>query len=305
MLRQLLLLLFIPFTLAAQQQDTTHFFEHSPLLNRKRVYVVAGTEATLYTASMIGLNSLWYKNYPRSSFHTFNDNSEWLQMDKVGHAATAYYVGRVGMNLLRWSGVEQKKTIWCGGLLGFAYLTSIEVFDGFSSQWGFSGGDMAANTLGTALLIGQEYAWEEQRITLKFSSHRTNFPNYRPEVLGSNRTEALLKDYNGQTYWLSVNVASFLNPETNFPAWLNVALGYGADGMTGGKANVPVVNAAGNTIDFKRYRQGYLSLDIDLTRLGEQNHFLRALGNTFGFLKIPAPAIGFDRQGVGVYFLYY
>src|SRR4051812_42271731 len=54
-------------------------------LNKKRIACIIGTEATLYAGSLIGLNELWYKNYPRSSFHFFNDNKEWLQMDKVGH----------------------------------------------------------------------------------------------------------------------------------------------------------------------------------------------------------------------------
>jgi len=305
MLRFLLLNLLLPLTFFAQETDTLRFFERSPELSKKRLYVVAGTEAALYTGSIIGLNSLWYDDYPRSDFHSFNDNDEWLQMDKAGHVLSSYYIGRVGMNLLRWSGVERKKTIWYGGLLGFAYLGTVEALDGFSSAWGFSSGDLAANALGTALLIGQEYAWEEQRITLKFSSHRTNFPRYRPDVLGRTRTEQIIKDYNGQTYWLSVNVASFLGEGTRFPQWLNLAFGYGAEGMVGGKENPVTTNSQGNIVTFPRYRQYYLSFDIDLTKLGDQSPFMRALTNTFGFLKIPAPAIGFDRLGTGVYLMYY
>ena len=46
----------------------------------------------------------------------------------------------------------------------------------------------------------------------------------------------MLKDYNGQTYWLSANLKSFF-PGSNIPPWLNVAIGYGADGMFGGFEN--------------------------------------------------------------------
>ncbi len=35
----------------------------------------------------------------------------------------------------------------------------------------------------------------------------------------------MLKDYNGQTYWLSFNVASFLPTNSGFPYWLNMSLG--------------------------------------------------------------------------------
>ncbi|TND10001.1 MAG: putative periplasmic lipoprotein [Bacteroidetes bacterium] len=225
-------------------------------------------------------------------------------MDKAGHAMTCYYTGRIGMNLLRWSGVKEKKAVWFGGLTGFVYLGAIEMLDGFSSGWGFSSGDMAANTLGTALLIGQEYAWKDQRIALKFSSHKTDFPVYRPELLGETRLQQVLKDYNGQTYWLSVNIASFLKKETKVPAWLNLAFGYSAEGMTGGKENAVTYNASGNIIDFPRYRQYYLSFDIDLTKIAGQSPFMRALTQTFGFIKIPAPTLAFDRQGFGAYWIY-
>jgi hypothetical protein len=82
----LLIILSLSLNLIAQQ-DT---------LNPKRLKIVLGTEAVLYTGAMVGLYSLWYKDVPSSSFHFFNDNNEWLQMDKMGHAMTSYYIGRGG-----------------------------------------------------------------------------------------------------------------------------------------------------------------------------------------------------------------
>ena len=49
-------------------------------------YAYAGT----YLASTIGFYQLWYKDYEQSSFHFFNDNPQWLQMDKFGHAYSTY-----------------------------------------------------------------------------------------------------------------------------------------------------------------------------------------------------------------------
>jgi hypothetical protein len=87
-------------------------------------------------------------------------------------------------------------------------LTAVEVLDGFSSEWGASSGDIIANASGTAF-VSQELLWKEQRITPKFSFHTTQYAQYRPNVLGSSLAEQMLKDYNGQTYWLSVNLHSF------------------------------------------------------------------------------------------------
>lgn len=266
--------------------------------SKKRLAIVTGTEAALYAGSMYGLNQLWYKNYPRSSFHFFDDNYEWLQMDKCGHATTAYYVGRVGIGLMKWSGVERKKAIWYGGMVGSVYQSTIEVLDGYSSQWGFSIGDFTANTIGSIVVVGEELAWDEQRIVLKFSFHPSIYAPYRPDELGKTLQENILKDYNGQTYWLSVNPSSFMSKQTKFPKWLNIAVGYGAEGMTGAFFNPPYISAGGWQINFDRYRQYYLSFDVDLTRIKAKSKILNTVFNTIGFIKIPAPSIEFNKYGI-------
>ncbi len=280
------------------EKKITKFACPSSLFSKKRLAIVVSTEAVLYAGSMIGLNELWYKDYPRSNFHFFNDNDEWLQMDKVGHTTTSYYVGRIGIDLLKWSGVKRNKAIWYGGMLGSLYQTTIEILDGYSTEWGFSIGDFAANTAGSLLVIGQELAWDEQRVVLKFSFQQSGFSAYRPNLLGKTLSENIMKDYNGQTYWLSVNMASFMKKETSFPKWINLAVGYGANGMTGGSFNPPYIDVDGNQLYFDRYRQFYLSLDADLSKIQTKSKFLKGLFKTIGFIKIPAPAIEFNKNGI-------
>ena len=106
-------------------------------------------------------------------------------MDKFAHATASYYIGKVGYELLRSTGVERKKAIWFGGSTGFVYLGMVEILDGFSAQWGASMGDVAANAAGTAAFIGQQFAWDEQRILLKWSFHMTQYAQYNPEQLGT------------------------------------------------------------------------------------------------------------------------
>ncbi len=290
--------LFAAGSLIAQSSDSVSFFTPAKSFNKKRFALVAGTEVAICSATMIGLSQIWYKDYPRSSFHTFYDNGEWLQMDKAGHSTTSYYIGRLGIGLMKWSGVGRKKGIWYGGMLGFVYQSTIEVLDGYSSEWGFSFGDVVANAAGSLLVIGEELAWNEQRIVLKCSFQQSKYAKYRPNVLGKNLQENLFKDYNGQTYWLSVNLSSFMNKETKFPKWLNVAAGYGAEGMTGGEENPIYIDEKGNQIKFERYRQFYLSLDVDLTRIKTKSRFLKTFFTTFGFIKFPFPAMEFNKYGV-------
>ena len=274
-------------------------------VNKKRLGALVLTECALYAGSMTGLYGLWYSGYAHTKFHFFNDDNEWLQMDKMGHATTSYYVGKVGYEALKWAGADDNKAIWYGGTLGLAFLTTIEVFDGFSSQWGFSLGDMTANVLGSGLFISQQLGWKEQRILLKWSYHQTEYPEYRPDILGKDWKETWVKDYNGQTYWLSGNIHSFLNKESNFPKWLNVSIGYGADGMLGGRDNPTLYN--NNTLpSFNRIRQFYIAPDIDLTRINTRSKTVNYILKTIGFLKFPLPAIEFNtNQKTRYYYLFF
>lgn len=273
-------------------------------LNRKRQMFINVSGASLYTGSMIGLYGLWYKDYPQSGFHFINDNEEWLQMDKCGHAVTSYYIGLIGYNALRWSGVSENRATWYGGLTGLVYLTTVEIMDGFSKQWGASVGDMAANTLGSALFISQQLAWHDQKIVLKYSFHGSPYAQYNPNQLGSTLPQRLLKDYNGQTYWISANISSLGLQETHIPKWLNIAVGYGAEGMTGGFSNPLEVNEKAVPVS-ERYRQFYFAPDIDFSRIPVKSKTLKLILKTFGFIKIPMPTIEVNTKRMKFHPLYF
>lgn len=272
----------------------------SQAIYRKRLRSVVAAEAGLYAVSMAGLYSIWYKDYPQSHFHFFDDNDEWLQMDKAGHFVTSYYISRLTAYSVRWAGMSRQNSIWYGGAAGFTYMTAIEILDGFSTEWGASPGDLVANTSGALLYVGQELLWRDQRITLKYSWHPSDYAGYRPDLLGRNWSQQMIKDYNGTTLWFSANLRAFGAGTNWLPEWLNIAVGYGAEGMTG---------AMGNSLSyddkpipqFERYRQFYLSLDIDMTRIPVKSKWLRLIFNAVGFLKIPAPALEYNTKGTVIF----
>ena len=290
--------LFFLLTVFSHAQNAA-FYKKSDTLNTKRRNAIIVAESVLAGGALISLNQLWYKDYPRSSFHLKNDNNDWKQMDKVGHLMTSYYVGKIGMEALDWAGVSIKNQLIYGATSGFAFLTAVEVLDGFSEEWGASPGDILANATGTGLLVGQELLWQEQRITVKYSFHQTDFAKQRPNTLGENYLQQALKDYNGQTYWLSANIWS-LNKESAFPKWLNVAVGYGAEGMLYGNSN------AGNATLQDPYRQFYLSLDLDLTKIKTNSEFLKSVFSVVNFIKIPAPTLEINTKGrIKFHYLYF
>jgi len=273
-------------------------------LSKNRLKSVIIGESILFTTTMTGLYSLWYKDYPMSGFHFYNDNGEWMQVDKVAHLGASYFIGKLGYETLKWAGVKEKQAIFIGGSTGSIFLLTVEILDGFSDGWGFSLGDFTANSLGSAMFIGQQLFWKEQRIVFKFSTHLTEYQQYRPDVLGSNLPQRIMKDYNGWTFWLSANINSFFPRNTITPKWLNIAFGYGAEGMIGGYDN-PAFHKEIQMPYFERYRQYYLSLDVDFTKIKTRNKTLKFLFNTLGYLKVPAPTIEFNKNGIKTHLLYF
>lgn len=291
--------------ITGKAQGNGDFFTPSPTQNNSRLVPVLVTEGAFYVGSMIGLNFLWYKHYDHSSFHLFNDNKEWMQMDKLGHLLTAYTISRLTSAVYYWCGIKRPPADAYGSALAMAYQTNIEIFDGFSAAWGFSIGDMIANTTGAGLYLSQQALWNEQRITMKISFHPTEYAQYRPDELGSNFIEQCLKDYNGQTYWLSFAIASFLPKGNKVPNWLCLDFGYGANGMIGAITNPLVTDANGQALTFDRYRQLYCSLDIDLTRIPTNSAALKTVFGLVSFIKIPMPTLEFSRGKFKFHILYF
>ncbi len=286
-----LIFLILTASFTYSQEKLNSFLKPSDTLHFKRKNAVIISESVIGGLTLFGLNQLWYADFERSKFHTVNDNKEWLQMDKIGHVFSSYQMGRFGAELLNWSGVSEKDQLIYGATLGFGFLTAVEILDGYSKEWGFSWGDILANASGTGLYISQELLWNEQRIALKFSFHKTKYANLNPDKLGETTLEQMLKDYNGQTYWLSLNLYSFFK-ESKIPKWLNLAIGYGGEGMLSASKDIDNQVLTSNL----RYRQYYLSFDVNLNNIDTDSRFLKSIFSVFNTIKIPFPALEINKN---------
>lgn len=272
--------------------------------NVRRVRAVVGLETGLATSASVGLYYLWYSGYDQSPFHWLNDNYGWMQIDKFGHCTTNYHLVEFCYNMNRWAGMKRKNALLLGGGIAIGFQTAIEYFDGLSTAWGASWGDLCANTLGAATYISQEMAWREQRVIWKFSFHNGNYSAYDQHVndrvdrlFGTAIYESFLKDYNGQTYWLSINPRSFTSGMQWMPEWLNIAFGYGANGMLGANWNVwyDKNGCYYNYENVPRYRQYYFSLDIDWERIPTRSKLLKTLAPYLNIIKVPFPSLVYSR----------
>ncbi len=302
---------------------TKSFWEASDTLNSGRVRTLAIGGGLIYGAVLVGLNEAWYKDYERSSFHFFDDGGEWLDMDKMGHTLTAYFESEWIYGLSRWAGISENKSIWIGAGTASALQLTIEMLDAYSSDWGFSWKDVAANSAGAGLFAVQQSIWQEQRLRIKFSVHpvshstepifssndqaSTTTKRRAEDLFGASWSERFLKDYNGQTYWLSLNPSSFINSGKR-KKWdmVNIAFGIGAENLYGGFYNSWTEGSNSFILDDPRCYQYYLSLDLDLSRIRTNKPWLKTLLKTLNVIKIPFPSLEYSsKKGWDFHSLYF
>jgi uncharacterized protein YfiM (DUF2279 family) len=303
----------------AQVTDSTRLkpLQVAPAFHKTRFWTVTSVAAVGYSGITIGLDRLWYANYPRSKFHFKDDWPGWMGYDKAGHMFTAYFESRLAAGVYAWTGLKRKQAAWAGAVTGSLFQTSIEILDGFSAEWGWSWGDILSNTAGSALFLGQELAWGEQRICMKFSFHPQNYSgaiiqasngfgttSYRDRaeaLYGTGLPSIMLKDYNVGTLWLSANISSFLKDDSKFPKWLNIAVGFGAENLYGAERN-RWTDERGFDFEadperYPRYAQFFIAPDIDFTRIPTKKPAVKILLHALNIIKLPAPSLEINTLG--------
>ncbi|MFN8308780.1 MAG: DUF2279 domain-containing protein [Chitinophagales bacterium] len=290
-----------------QFRKPNSFLNFAKTPNNKRIIGTAVGLGGAYVSGMVFLDRLWYAGYPRSKFHWFNDLNEWNQIDKGGHIIGAYTESNFAYQWYRWCGANRRDAAIYGALTGFVAQSSIEIFDGFSSKWGASWSDIAANGIGSLAAMSQNLAWGEQRIQLKIAVHLQPYPHGElgtraNELFGTGLVNTFFKDYNNIDYWVCVNPWAF-RKESKFPKWLNIAVGYGAGNLYGGFDNTwtDKNGVFHNRKDQTRYRKFFISIDYNLMHVKAHTRVGRLLLGALNFIKLPAPAIEFNTLGQVVF----
>lgn len=297
-MRKLFFIAFFIILSSAQGQFIRNFSVYDTSYNAGKMRLVGISTSSAYVGTIYALNNLWYKD--KTSFHFFNDNNQWKQMDKFGHAFTSFHEGKASLELMKWCGVQKKGWLILAGMSGFIFQLPIEIFDGYSPDYGASLGDVVANLTGSLLITGQYLAWDKTYIHPKFSYQVSPLAKakLRPNTLGHSLNEHLLKDYNGQTYWFSTNLHPFLKNK-NIPQWLCFSLGYGAENMLYGSPNDNSSNG------YEAYRQWYLAPDIDFSRIKTNKKGLKVLFYFLNIVKVPLPTIELNKNGLKGHILYF
>ncbi len=277
--------------LATTCVHSQEFFTRADSLRAGRLVPVSLGVSGAWAGGITALSNVWYSDFNQTDFHFFNDAGEWMQMDKAGHVYTANQLTIKSYELFRWTGLNMYQSVLYGSLASFGFQSSLEVLDAYNSEWGFSWSDVAANGVGTISAAFQQLGFHDQYVLFKFSYSPSDYAQYRPQVLGSTFSERALKDYNGQTYWLSFSPKSFF-PNSRVPKWLCLSFGYSVDQKLVGDQDFYTVQQGASTLNFQAQREFLFSLDIDFSQLNIRRPWLQAIVKQFNMIKIPFPAIG-------------
>lgn len=288
----LLIVLFFSFVVKAVNAEAK---SDTAKMEKKVVYKSVLYTGAYTTGSIYILGKTWYKDREKVPFHFYNDNAGYLQVDKFGHMFGGYVYSYIGYFGLLKLGATRKEALIFGSTLGFVLQFPIEIMDGIHEGYGFSWGDIAANTMGSVLVFGQELLFNEQLVKYKFSYWESEYSKNANGYFGQTTMNRLLNDYNGHTYWLSMPLNKIAG-KNRLPDWLNIAVGYGANGMYGEFENILSYN--GVTIpETERYRQYLFSLDVDWTKIKTNSGFLKILFKGMTFVKLPFPALEYNSKG--------
>jgi len=272
------------------------YLHHKDLISLAKVWKIVGFSAIVWVLVLLALSLFWYKANFKGYFTFFDDSLEWLQMDKAIHSFAAFQMSRFFIQILIWQGVEEEQAKRVGVWSGVFFVSPIEILDGVSQGYGFSWYDILANVLGSAFLWIQFKLFGLVKFMPKFSFSPTDFSGMRKEMLGSSLMSQLFKDYNGQTYWICFSPNIFLRKPI-FPDWLSLAIGYGGENLLGGHDNVwRQEDKEFDLSALHRYRQFYLSLDLNFQNMVEDKPWKRGLKFIVSCIKFPFPSIVYSTE---------
>tara|TARA_B100000959_G_scaffold282995_1_gene350772 strand:+ start:895 stop:1794 length:900 start_codon:yes stop_codon:yes gene_type:complete len=270
----------------------------------KNFYKFLLVEGAVLTGAMSYLKYQWYSDKERVPFHFYNDFKGWNQIDKFGHFYVAYLESNVGYSLMKKFNFSEKQSLFFGGSQGLILETPIEFFDAYYEGWGFSLSDMVANTLGSAFFIVQQNFFGEQLIRPKLSFSKSIYAKKSNGYLGKNNfLSQFVYDYNGYTYWFSFSPSKIFKIK-KIPEWINFSLGYGSDGMIGEFENISNFNGQ-NIPEYIRFRQYYLSIDINFSKIKTNSKILKIIFNSLSYIKIPLPALEFSNKKLKGHYIYF
>ncbi len=256
--------------------------------DKRRLRFIGGVVGVSVAANDIWQQNVWWRDRA-PHFHVQNDALYARNIDKFGHAWTGLIISDAFRGSYGWAGVKPWPSTLIGAASSWLYMFNIEIQDGWGADYGFSPGDVAANSVGAFFPVLQRAVPPLGHVHLKWSYHPVHVGE---QDRATGKTPAFVDDYEGHTYWLTADVNPLLprSARRYWPEWLGVAVGMGVQHL-----------------DIYRYgygngvREVYLAPDISLLPLARLGPRWRFGAELFNHIHFPVPAVRL-RPGAPVWY---
>lgn len=195
-------------------------------------------------------------------------------VDKLGHAFTGAIIADYLTDRIRQSSSSPQGAAESAALLSLGVMTIVEVFDGFSSDHGFSYEDMIADSIG----IGFSYL----KNTIPGMREKIDF---RQEYLPTKYTKGFhpFLGYEGKKFLLALKLSGFETFQDSPLRYVELHAGYYARGF----------NKKARTAGASKRRKPYVAIGINLSELllkkrQPDEHFAKTWSR-FGFEHFQVP----------------
>ncbi len=214
--------------------------------------------------------------------------------DKLGHAYSAYISTRLMTYGFEWAGHDHDTSVKLASLTSGAIMLGVEIFDGYTVEYGFSPEDLVMNLSGVAAgALLEAYPEWDAIFDIRFKYWRSD----DARRLGESDP---ISDYSGQTYLLVTKVSGIPSLANNWLLrYVEFDLGYGSRGYQPNP---------GQYIDTQpKERHLYYGISLNLSQIfndaffHENDRNLRSTtqkvtDGVLEYLQMPGTALLFDHQ---------
>jgi hypothetical protein len=182
-------------------------------------------------AGILALNAYYgmsSENWGSTSFHFSNEgwfgkDTYALGMDKLGHAYGTYLYSEYFTQRIAHQTDNLAGAAVTGAILGFGVQSTVEFYDAYSTDFGFSKEDLIADGIGAGFSV--------LRSTVPGLAEKLDF---RMEYVGTSKIEDFspFNDYKGQKYLLALKLSGFEALEDTPFRFVELQAGYFARGFT-------------------------------------------------------------------------
>lgn len=214
--------------------------------------------------------------------------------DKLGHAYSAYISTRLMTYGFEWAGHDHDASVKLASLTSGAIMLGVEIFDGYTVEYGFSPEDLVMNLSGVAAgALLEAYPEWDKIFDIRFKYWRSD----DARRLGESDP---VSDYSGQTYLLVTKASGIPSLADNWLLrYLEFDLGYGSRGYQPNP---------GQYVDTQpKERHVYYGISLNLSQVlndtifHEYDHNQRSTtqkvaDGVLEYLQMPGTALLFDHK---------